>query len=117
MVTRVLIEYALFHNECILSSYRRFHSYGSSNQLMQIVDQTGTVQDSYIYDAAGNRVQMSTPNGNTFYSYDERNLLISVLTPTDNINYTYNGIAQRVSRMIDGVNTNYMIDPTRSSRN
>ena len=89
-------------------------SYGSENRLVQITDQTGAVVNSYVYDAAGNRIQKVTPAGATYYSYDERNLLTSVVTPADYITYTYNGAAQRVGKTVNGVTTKYIVDPSRS---
>jgi YD repeat-containing protein len=91
------------------------YSYGSANQLIQIVNQAGTLQASYVYDPAGNRIEKITPAGNTYYAYNELNLLTTVVTPTDYILYTYNGAGQRVSQNVDGVLTSYVVDPTQST--
>lgn len=90
------------------------YAYGSENRLLQVTDQNGVQVASYVYDSAGNRIQKITPSGDTFYTYDERNLLTSVLTPSDYITYAYNGAAQRVSKTVDGITTNYIVDPSRS---
>ncbi len=89
------------------------YTYGSENRLLQIVDQNKTLQDSYVYDAAGNRIEKITPNGNTYYAYDERNLLTTVITPTDYILYSYNGLGQRVSEIVDGTAIQHIIDPAQ----
>jgi YD repeat-containing protein len=90
------------------------YSYGSANQLIQIVNQAGVLQASFVYDSAGNRVEKITPSGDTYYAYNELNLLTTVVTPSDYILYTYNGAGQRVSQNVDGVLTSYVIDPNQS---
>ncbi len=90
------------------------YAYGSENRLLSVTDQNKVQLNSYVYDAAGNRVQKVTPSGNTYYSYDERNLLTSVVTPSDYILYAYNCLGQRVSKTIDGVTTSYIVDPSQN---
>jgi len=91
------------------------YTYGSQNQLQQITDQNGNLMSSYSYDQAGNRIQMTTGTGNTYYTYNENNLLTSVITPSNYILYAYNGAGQRVSKTVNGATTNYVLDPTQSA--
>jgi YD repeat-containing protein len=91
------------------------YTYGSTNQLDKIVDQNSVVQSSYIYDSAGNRIEKLAPAGNTYYAYDERNLLISEVTPTDYVQNLYNGSGQRVQKTVDGVTTQFIIDPSQKA--
>ena len=49
-----------------------------------------------------------------FYTYDERNLMTGYSDATNQILYTYNGDAQRMSSILNGAQTSYVIDPNRS---
>ena len=49
-----------------------------------------------------------------FYTYDERNLMTGYADATNQILYTYNGDAQRMSSILNGAQTSYVIDPNRS---
>ena len=96
----------------VLQKLWTYH-HGSENRLLFITDQSGAEVRRYAYDAAGNRKQKITPDGTTFYTYDERNLLTRIQTPTDTIRYTYNGLGHRVSKTLNGVLTQFIIDANR----
>lgn len=52
---------------------------------------------SYTYDAAGNRISVTTPAGTTGYTYDALNRLAMVTDPEGGItNYTYDAVGNRI---------------------
>jgi RHS repeat-associated protein len=66
---------------------------------------------TYTHDANGNRIQKTTGAATTTYTYDPLDRLTGVTTGTQNYQYLYNGLGQRVGKIVDGVQTNYLIDP------
>jgi RHS repeat-associated protein len=66
---------------------------------------------AYTHDANGNRTQKTTDAATTTYTYDPLNRLTGVDTGAKNCQYLYNGLGQRVGKIEDGVQTNYLIDP------
>jgi len=66
---------------------------------------------TYTHDANGNRTSKTNGTNGTSYSYDSLNRLTAVNTGTQTTQYIYNGLGQRVGRIVDGVQTNYLIDP------
>jgi RHS repeat-associated protein len=73
---------------------------------------TAVGQNSYSYDADGNRTVTSGPSEPTSYVYDFENRLIGVTTPTDSWTYQYDAFGQRVASTHNGQTTQYLVDPT-----
>lgn len=67
--------------------------------------------NSYTHDANGNRIQKTTSAGTTTYTYDSLNRLTQVVKGPQTSQYVYNGLGQRVGRLDNSVQTNYLIDP------
>ena len=78
---------------------------------------------NYQYDAA-NRLVMAgdvpvgwdnngnmTSFGSQTYSYDHANRLTQVVSGTLTTEFTYNGVGDRVAKTVDGVTTDYVLDP------
>ena len=66
----------------------------------------------YRYDANGNTTR-KIENGTqeTIYTWNQENRLIGVQTPTgENINYAYDADGIRVSKTVNGVKTEYLVD-------
>jgi len=72
-----------------------------------------TTADSttYTHDANGNMTTKTNGTNVTSYTYDSLNRLTAVNTGTQTTQYIYNGLGQRVGKIVDGVQTNYLIDP------
>ncbi|MEO8609210.1 MAG: RHS repeat-associated core domain-containing protein [Chloroflexota bacterium] len=70
---------------------------------------------AYSYDANGNLIGV-TAGGETFatYRYDAANRLKGFTDAATGIvsNYTYDGMGDRYQQTVDGVTTNYLLDPT-----
>jgi RHS repeat-associated protein len=66
---------------------------------------------TYTHDANGNRTTKTNGTNVTNYTYDSLNRLTQVATSTRTIQYIYNGLGQRIGRIDNGVQTNYLIDP------
>jgi RHS repeat-associated protein len=66
---------------------------------------------TYTHDANGNRSQKATSVGTTYYTYDSLNRLTQTSTSSRQIQYIYNGLGQRIGKIDNGVQTNYLIDP------
>ena len=84
-------------------------SYASNNlnQYTQVGDTT------YEYDVDGNLVREISPEGTTEYTYNIDNKLVMVVMPDGTIyEYTYDAFGNRVAVSVDGVVTEYVIDPT-----
>ncbi|MCK4502891.1 MAG: RHS repeat-associated core domain-containing protein, partial [Desulfuromonadales bacterium] len=65
----------------------------------------------YQYDANGNRISRSSPEGTTTYTWDYENHLIGVTTPEGiSSNYTYDPFGRRISKTVNGSTTNYSYD-------
>jgi YD repeat-containing protein len=92
----------------------RYYNYGNENRLLAVTNQNGLVLDSYAYDSAGNRIQKVATNDIVQYSYDERNLMTGFVDNTNQISYTYNGDAERVTSIVNGALTQFVIDPAQN---
>jgi RHS repeat-associated protein len=68
----------------------------------------------YQYDALGNRVQMTAPDGNTFsYQYDVANRLSQILSPAGTFGFSYDPSGRRTGLSYpSGVKTQYSYDPS-----
>ena len=85
--------------------------YGFENQLLSVTDQNGA-HTKYSYDWRGNQVQKVTPTATTLYTYDTRNLLRTVNDGTNHVQYQYDGAGRRVGQKVNGVVTEFVIDPS-----
>jgi RHS repeat-associated protein len=66
---------------------------------------------TYTHDDNGNRTQKVAGAVTVDYTYDPLNRLTQVTDGTQTTQYIYNGLGQRVGKIEDGVQTNYLIDP------
>ena len=82
----------------------------------QILSETkNAVVTSYSYDSNGNTLTKSIDGTlNTSYSYNKDNRMTQAVTPTSIISNTYDLAGIRQSQSIDGVITNYLVDPNRA---
>jgi RHS repeat-associated protein len=95
-------------NEPMMPSYNAEtinYSYTSGNILASADGAT------YTHDANGNRSQKATSVGTTYYTYDSLNRLTQTSTSTRQIQYIYNGLGQRIGKIDNGVQINYLVDP------
>ncbi len=67
--------------------------------------------NTYTHDANGNRTSKTNGTNVTSYSYDSLNRLTQTSTGSRQIQYLYNGLGQRVAKIDNGVQTNYLVDP------
>ena len=67
--------------------------------------------NTYTHDANGNRTSKTNAANVTSYSYDSLNRLVQVVKGSQTSQYIYNGLGQRVGRIDNGVQTNYLVDP------
>jgi RHS repeat-associated protein len=67
--------------------------------------------NTYTHDANGNRIQKSGSGGTTTYTYDSLNRLTQVAAGARTIQYIYNGLGQRIGKVDNGVQSNYLVDP------
>ncbi len=77
----------------------------SLNQVVEAGDRT------YTYDADGNLVQETGPDGTTIYSYNDENRMIGVTKGGDTWQYTYDALDNRVAIDENGSVTHYVVDP------
>lgn len=66
---------------------------------------------TYDYDANGNLVEKITGASATNYTYDTLARLVEVDTGSQVYQYHYNGLGHRVARVVDGTQTNFLVDP------
>ena len=77
------------------------YEYDAANRLTSV---NGVV---YTWDANGNLLS----DGVRSYSYDHANRLTQVVSGTLTTEFTYNGAGDRVAKTVDGVTTDYVLDP------
>ncbi|MCP4710180.1 MAG: RHS repeat-associated core domain-containing protein, partial [Planctomycetes bacterium] len=68
---------------------------------------------SYSYDASGNLIEKSAPEGVTTYGYDWQDRLVTVTTPEHTASYEYDHDGIRVAKTVDGVRINFTVDKNR----
>jgi RHS repeat-associated protein len=81
------------------------YTYNTGN-ILALADST-----TYTHDANGNRTQKVAGSVTVDYTYDSQNRLTQVADGTQTTQYIYNGLGQRVGKIVDGVQINYLIDP------
>jgi RHS repeat-associated protein len=91
------------------------YSYNSRGFLTGIYnyksDGTLITYATYTYDAVGNRLSMSTPEGNYTYSYDAIYRLTGEVNPIGGTySYTYDAVGNRLSMTHNGQTINYVYD-------
>jgi len=89
------------------------HSFNARNQLVQTAD--GSDITDYLYDKRGNLTQ-TTINGQLQHRYifDATNMMTAAYNPAKgDATYTYNGFRNRVAKLANMANTNYVLDMTR----
>ncbi|MBC7328182.1 RHS repeat protein [bacterium] len=91
------------------------YSYNSRGFLLGIANykSNGTLitYANYTYDAVGNRLSMTTPEGTYSYTYDAIYRLTGEVNPIGgNYSYTYDGVGNRLTMTHNGVTTNYTYD-------
>ncbi|MFB8798301.1 MAG: putative Ig domain-containing protein [Microcoleus sp.] len=90
------------------------YTYNSLNQLSTSV--TNGLTTTYIYDSNGNLISEVTGSNSTVYRWenDGENRLMGVTVNeggvTRNVGYQYNAQGIRVGKVVDGVETRYLID-------
>ncbi len=62
---------------------------------------------AYTWDANGNLLS----DGVRSYSYDHANRLVRVVSGTLTTEFAYNGVGDRVAKTVNGVTTDYVLDP------
>jgi RHS repeat-associated protein len=72
----------------------------------------GVGTTTYKYDADANLVSTTDAGGNTAaYTFNDLNELTAVSGPGLTASYAYNPFGERVSQVVNGVRTNFQIDP------
>lgn len=71
----------------------------------------GITKADYTHDANGNMTNKTNGTNVTSYTYDPLNRLTQVADGSQTTEYIYNGLGQRVGKIEDGVQTNYLVDP------
>ena len=80
----------------------------SINSLSQY---TSVGSTSLSYDADGNLVSKSDGGQNWSYTYDAEGRIVAATTPSDTVTYEYDALGNRVSSTLNGVRTDYLLDP------
>jgi len=75
------------------------------NQYVQVGDR------AYVFDADGNLVQETGPDGMVIYTYNDENRLVAVTRGDDVWRYTFDALGNRVAVDDNGAVTRYVIDP------
>ena len=65
------------------------------------------------YDLLGNTVEKSDGVESTTFAYDYENRLSEVTTPEHDVYYAYDADGNRVQKIVDGSETNYLVDRNR----
>ena len=87
--------------------------YNNNDQILSEIENAQIT--SYSYDNNGNTLTKSIDGTlNTSYSYNKDNYMTQVITPTSTIINTYDLAGIRQSQSVEGVITNYLVDPNRA---
>jgi YD repeat-containing protein len=85
----------------VTSSGSTSYEYDAANRLTSV---NGVV---YTWDANGNLLN----DGVSTYTYDHADRLTQVANGTLTTEFAYNGVGDRVAKTVDGVTTDYVLDP------
>jgi RHS repeat-associated protein len=77
----------------------------------EVNEYTAFGSTSQTFDSAGNLVSSAKPAGSTSYRYDAEGRLISQIAPQGTWTYEYDVFGNRISSSLNGVRTQYLIDP------
>jgi len=83
-------------NSYSVNSLNQYQSVGATN---------------YTFDADGNLIKVSSPQGTTLFSYNDENRLLEITSLQGTWTYTYDGFGNRVATEVDGTARRYVIDP------
>jgi len=72
----------------------------------------GTVR--YTWDANGNMLSRTGPEGLTAYTWDAENRLVGVQTPAHTLAFGYDDDGIRFYKVVDGNRTDFLIDPNQT---
>ncbi len=88
--------------------------YDSDSRLLSIT-KDGAVAETLRYDGGGSLVQRirSADDSTVNYLYDFENRLVREFDGARSIEYTYNGMGERTGKVVNGVKTAYVNDPSR----
>ena len=81
------------------------YQYDAANRLL--VSSSPGHSVSYTWDDNGNLLS----DGVRTYSYDHANRMVQVVSGTLTTQFAYNGAGDRVAKTVDGVTTDYVLDP------
>ena len=84
------------------------YTYDENHRLIKEETEENVI--TYTYDSNGNLIGKTTREGEFIYTYDFENRLISVITPTSNIQYFYDGEGNRITKEVNGVRVNFIVD-------
>jgi RHS repeat-associated protein len=93
------------------------YTYGANGQLLSETE--GSLVTNYTYDANGNRILKENTNGVTLYQWNSISQLVNVTkkdgsdTVIDSITYKYDNQGNRISQIINGVETQFLLDYTQ----
>jgi RHS repeat-associated protein len=87
------------------------YSYDANDRLQSETGPAGTT--TYDYDANGNLTQRTAPDGTVTYSWSDDDRLVGANDGSQSVSYTYDVDGIRQSQSVDGVTTDYLVDPNR----
>ena len=80
----------------------------TTNEMNQYTSVGATGQT---FDADGNMVSATGPNGSRSYAYDAEGRLLNVVTPQGTWTYEYDAFGNRLATIHNGQRTEYLVDP------
>ncbi len=88
------------------------YEYDRNDRLLEEIGPAGTT--TYAYDANGNLTRRTAPDGTTAYTWTDGNRLARADEGNRTVQYTYDTDGIRQSRTVDGVTTDFLVDPNRA---
>jgi YD repeat-containing protein len=87
-------------------------STGQINYTSNFLNQYLTAGDeAFFYDADGNLVRQTGPDGSTIYTFNPENRLTQVASPAGTWVYEYDALGNRSATVFNGHRTEYLVDP------
>jgi len=83
------------------------YAYDQANHLLSLTEPDGSVT-TFNYDANGNLIERQSPRGTVRYTFDYENQLVRVEDGTAVVEFVYDGGGNRVTKIVDGVQTEYV---------